>query len=97
MTLRNAFGEVSTEVSLKELVETLREVLQPFARDANDRMRIVTDTSSRMYITPYWGDQNSSPVWYSTGAPMSMDARELQEEQSIIAFQQTRTNRWVIT
>ncbi len=72
---------------------------QPIARDAGDRMRVVFDTLSttNMPVYMYWGFLNTYPPYYSSGAPTSMDAREVQEEQSVIAFQQTRNDRWVVS
>lgn len=104
MTLRNAFENVSTEATLAELNETMQDLRtyiradRPFARDASDRLRIFFDTFSiSMVGGTYTGNANTYPAYYGIGGPNSMDAREVAEEQSVVAFQQTRTSRWVVT
>lgn len=73
---------------------------QPFARDVADRMRVIFDPSSTATVTSlnlvYWLNGNLWAGYYSTGAPMSMDAREQQQLQSHMAMQTTRS-RWSIT
>lgn len=101
MALRNAFEEMATEGTLAELVQVLGELKRqlagdrPMARDANDRLRVVTDTASALNAALYWGNSNTAPTWYSTGAPTALDAREVQAQQSVANFNQVRQQRWV--
>ncbi len=98
MTLRNAFESVATESTLKSLLHALRELVarRPPALDAADRIRIISDANSAMYVSQYWGAFNTYPAWYGSGAPASMDAREQQEELSLVNFNQVRQQRWVL-
>lgn len=101
MALRNAFEEMATEDTLAALVEVLGELkrlLAPPARDANDRLRVVTDTASTSlaYLySSYYGHAATYPLWYATGLLNSMDPREVQAQQSVANFNQVRQQRWV--
>lgn len=96
MALRNAFEAMATEGTLKTIAEFLLS-RREFARDAGDRVRAVLDSTSAIYtIGSYWGNANTYPTWYSTGAPTSMDPREQQAAQSQANFNQVRQQRWVI-
>lgn len=88
MALRNAFEELATETTLRKLVSAVT-----FARDINQRLRVVVDGTAVTVGTQYFGSSNVVPVYYSTGAPMSMDARETQRLASIQAGQISR-QRW---
>lgn len=70
-----------------------------YARALDDSMRVTVQSLPAVTVvggTAYWGNTNTYPLWYSTGAPGSMDAREQQRELSDQTFRLTR-NRWTIT
>ncbi len=67
----------------------------PYARTINDEMRVVIGGGAS-YVSTYWANANTATVYYSSGAPTSVDAREQLELQSINNFNQVRS-RWVIT
>lgn len=76
-----------------------------FARDAADRLRVSVDntqtvsTASSVPITVVlrMGVGNDVyPLWFASGSPNSMDAREIQKLQAATYFQQTR-QRWVFS
>lgn len=95
MTLRNAFGEIATEFTLRRLVDQLR-----FAKDSADRMRVIVDSAPQVTV---WAQNNSAGMAstataapYSASAWNAMDARAEMQELSQQTFQITR-NRWSIT
>ncbi len=86
--------DTESQVLLRRLADLLG-----FARDASDRLRVVSDTASTMLAynyAAYWGNANTYPLWYGTGAPGSIDAREPLSLQSRQAFQVIR-NRWTVS
>lgn len=68
----------------------------PYARDTADQMRTVVSSGS-INATQYWGNVGTEPVYYGTGGPNSVDAREALELQSQTNFNLIRNGRWVIT
>jgi hypothetical protein len=100
MTLRNAFEGMSTEASIKALIDELRtfHAQSILARDANDRMRTTLDgTTSVVAAHLNIGAVNDGyPPWYARGSPNSVDAREQLESLSHMAFYETR-KRWSFT
>lgn len=90
MTLRNAFEGLATERTLRSLVRNLM-----FAKTPLDQIRVVADSGSTVVSTAtYWGNGNTYPVYHSTGAPVSMDAREQVRDVSMANFQSVRMQRW---
>lgn len=96
MTLRNAFEEMATEGLIRRLMDQLR-----FARDSNDRMRVVIDNGPSVLV--YTNNTSASLVNATTQpAPFSvsswnvMDAREEFRDITLQSFQNQR-NRWTIT
>lgn len=98
MALHNAFGEVSSEETLRRLVNNIN-----FSRDNADRMRVVIDvinagltTSSAVigYIAGQaFGANSVVPLMYQTGSPNAVDARDplrIQHRANMIAIQQGR-------
>lgn len=99
--LRNAFDGLATESTLKRLISLLN-----FARDPQDRMRVIVDGGSlaatqavRANIT--YGDSNSGNgyvLWYATvGSPASTDPRDELRSTTKSLNQQTRNQKWTYT
>ena len=110
MVLRNAFEDMATEATLASLVTALENLHREldrqsqsvppralqYARDVEDRMRVRVDATAATPVFAYWGNANTNPTWYSTGAGTSIDQRSLLQEQSVANFNQVRQQRWVI-
>lgn len=94
MALRNAFDELSTETTLKRLAMALDGLSARLSTDNLGALRVNAMSQSQVNAAMYWGGFNVSPIYYSTGAPTSMDAREQQAIQSHINFHNVRTQRW---
>jgi len=93
MALRNAFENVATEGTLRRILQLVN-----FARDANDRMRVVVDSGTISGLNQInWGANNGQPSYYSTGAPNSMDMRDMYRQAMRTNVIQTRQNRWTFT
>lgn len=106
MTLRNAFGEMALDATVQSLVETLEGLHEyllmkdragsrelSYARDSADVLR-ANITGGTITASQFFGTtSNAVPGWYTTGAPNSMDAREVQRDMSTQTFQQRRA-RW---
>lgn len=93
MTLRNAFAELTLEETQRRISQALDLLSARLSTDQGGRLRVVTDTASAPTST-YWQNQNSYSVYYATGAPTAMDAREQQALQSHINFNSVRNQRW---
>ncbi len=110
MALRNAFGEIALDTTVVELKNRIGELEagyarqmrnQParslqYSRDTNDRMRVSVDNSVLAVTSPYWGFLGTYPLWYASGGPASMDAREQQKELSLNTFHAQR-RRWTVS
>jgi len=94
----------ASELSLQQLIVMIARELDsfpstralPYSRTPSDAMRVVIE-SGVVNNSGYWGASNVYPVWYSTGAPNSMDPREQQRELSLQSFMQARLGRWKVT
>ncbi len=63
MTLRNAFEGMVTEAVMEDLLGAIETLIQMTpARDANDRLRIVSDNASNMTVSTFWGNFNTAPA-----------------------------------
>lgn len=96
MALRNAFEEMATESLLRRVLDALR-----FARDQQDRMRVVIDNQPNAGInmnntTTSIVNAGQQPSLFSPGSWNVMDAREEFRDISLQSFQNTRS-RWTIT
>lgn len=94
------------ELIVKDAAQNMRlppRALQ-YARDTVDRMRVSVDVMTALIagtatignVALTWGLRDTYPLWYTQGAPGSMDARETQREMSLNTFQ-TQRSRWTIT
>ena len=93
MTLRNAFEELTTEGTLRRLLQAVS-----FARDANDRMRVVVDSGTISGLNQInWGQNNGQPNYYGTGSPNSMDMRDMYRMAMRTNAMMARHNRWTFT
>ena len=101
--LRNAFEGVATEGTLRRLLNALN-----YAKDLNDRMRVVVDTMPTTTVTGTvtavtalngiaFGSSNVAPAHFASGAPNAFDAREQQMILMRSNFQQARTQRWTFS
>lgn len=94
MALRNAFDGVASERTLKRILQAVN-----FARDPQDRMRVVTDGSSSLSVSGstvnlYLGFNGATPLYYAaTGSPTSVDAREQLAAAAHANFNANRA-RW---
>lgn len=92
MTLRNAFDGLTTDAMLRRVLNAVS-----FARDINDRLRVVVDSGTISGLNQInWGANLATPTWYSTGAPNSMDMREMQKAAMKNNVMMAR-QRWTIT
>lgn len=93
MTLRNAFGDLTTETLMRRLFNAMN-----VAKDSLDRMRVVVDAGGLELrgIQPGWHG-NLSITRYVSGAPNSVDAREALMAQTRSNFNSVRNNRWSVT
>lgn len=110
MTLRNAFEDVAQDSTVAAITEALAPLLQtlidqigtalqpqlaiPYARDVNGQLYVNLASGTVVVNATAWGNANTEPTYYSSGAPNSMDQREMQELQSEINFNNVRTQRW---
>lgn len=92
MALRNAFDNLGTESALRRIANLLT-----FARDSNDRIRVVVDNSA---ITVYnratstnMTNDNASPYQSSTSWNAT-DARDPLRQQYRANANFTAKNRW---
>ena len=93
MALRNAFEGIGTEGTLRRILQAVS-----FARDANDRMRVVVDSGTISGLNQInWGQNNSQPNYYGTGSPNSMDMRDMYRQAMRTNMLLVRENRWTIT
>lgn len=81
MSLRNAFENLATELKQDGIISMLKLILKSttYAKDSNDRMRVVVDSSitSIVYNRNSSGSLNSSTEpWYSAGSWSTVDGRE---------------------
>lgn len=91
MGLRNAFEEVATE-------RTLRLVLAAtnYARDINDRMRVIVDGGTITAGNLYMNGSTSTGLyrpWNDVNAVYTVDQREMQRLDSLQAGMQAR-QKW---
>ena len=82
MTLRNAFEELATETTLRKLVKAVT-----FARDLNQRLRVVVDSGS-ISVTggPYLNGSTTAGTyrsWYDVSATFSVEQREIERQASL--------------
>ena len=80
MALRNAFELMATEGTLRKLLDAMT-----FPKDVAGRQRVVVDGTVTTVTSAYWGNNNTAPTYYSTGAPTAIDAREAQRQASLTA------------
>lgn len=92
MTLRNAFEDVASDGLLRRLINNLN-----YARDVNDRMRVVVDTGSVAVssgtvttVSTLTNIGLTAGAFWTTGGPNSMDQRESARQQARMVFTQRR-------
>ncbi len=68
-----------------------------YARDNQDQMRVAVGSMPNTTTVTSWGAANAYPLWYASGGPAAVDARENQRELSQQTFNDVRRARWVIT
>lgn len=82
MGLRNAFEDIATERTMRLILAATN-----YARDINDRMRVVVDGTVSTTVTggPYMnGSSTVTPrLWNDVNATFSMDQRETQRQASL--------------
>jgi hypothetical protein len=100
MGLRNIFGAVATEDTLKQLLRVFQEGrFLPYSKDSADRMYVYVGNAPQ--VVNYMGNSSAGPgatnlpPWgISTG--VLMDDRAEQQDFTLGNFIHTR-NRWNIT
>lgn len=70
-----------------------------YARDVNDRMRVVVDNTVSTATTAAYFNSSTSGIitprmWYEAAAVLTMDQREIQRQQSLINGEIAR-QKWV--
>lgn len=93
--LKNAFDGIATESALRRIANLLT-----FARDSQDRIRIVVDSGTinnsvvynRGSTTSMASDASTLP--YSANSWNAMDGREPVKQQYRLNTIQVRNNRW---
>lgn len=95
MTLRNAFEDMATERTLRLLLAAAN-----YARDINDRMRVVVDgtvtTSTTITTGPYLNGSSAVGtyrLWNDPNAVFSVDQRETQRQASL-QYGEIQRQRW---
>lgn len=101
MGLRNAFEEIATESTLRQLVRIFQEGrFLPYSKDVNDRMRVIVDNQAASSV--YMGNTSAAPgasniaPWASSSGGLLMDDRAEQQDFTLLNFQNTRS-RWTIS
>ncbi|SMB85752.1 hypothetical protein [Deinococcus hopiensis] len=96
--LNNKAATDDTLQQLSSIFQRLVDVLtpqRPYARTVQDAMN-VNIVGGGHTVAQYWGASNVYPLYYGTGSPNSVDAREEWRELSMQTAQAAR-NRWTIT
>lgn len=100
MGLRNAFEEMATEGTLRQLVRIFQEGrFMPYSKDLQDRMRIIVDNQPAIanYLANTSGVPGSSNVTpWGNNTGLLMDDRAEAQDFTFQNFNFTR-NRWSIT
>lgn len=101
MALRNAFGELALESTLRKILHALT-----LAKSPSDQLRVVVDTmpvvSTAGSSTLLWAGNSNATIASSALPPFnqnSWNAQDAREEAMIMTqnnFQNTR-NRWTIS
>ena len=91
MALRDAFDNLGTESALRRIANLLT-----FARDSNDRIRVVVDNSSvTVYNRASSGSLQNSTLAYNDGTSWnSVDARDPLRQQYRANAVNVARNRW---
>lgn len=93
MALRNAFEGMATDALLRRVLSAVN-----FARDSGDRLIVNLASGTVSGLNQInWGANNAYPSWYSTGAPNSIDQRDLYRQAMRANAIYQRQNRWVIS
>jgi hypothetical protein len=82
MGLKNAFEEIATERTARLILAATN-----YARDINDRMRVVVDSGSITVNQQYMNGSSTAGtyrVWNDVNAIFTMDPREVQRQASLI-------------
>lgn len=93
MTLRNAFDSLGTESALRRIANLLT-----FARDGQDRIRVIIDNAQHMLVynrnSTTSVQSNTGSSWYNSSAWSDRDGRE----EIMLQYKQradfVKRNRW---
>lgn len=90
MALRNAFAEMFTERTGRLILAAVQ-----YARDANDRMRVVVDSGTINSVTLLNGSATAGTyrLWNDPYTAFVVDQREIVRQQSLMAGHQRR-QKW---
>lgn len=93
MGLRNAFEEVATERTARLILAAAN-----YARDINDRMRVIVDNQVPVTVNagPYLNGSSTAGtyrLWNDVNAVYSLDQRE-QQRQASLANGEAARRRW---
>lgn len=104
MALRNVFGLLALDTTVTRIADGLdalhtwllaqsKQALVPYARGPGDQMKVLIDGPTQVIAlhTP-----QTVYAYYTASSGFSIDQRELQQLQSMQAFEQSR-GRWVVT
>lgn len=100
MGLRNAFEEMATESTLRQLVRIFQEGrFLPYAKTSTDAMRVNVDNQAA--ATMYLGNTSSTPgssniAPWTASAGLLMDDRAEQQDFTLLNFTNSRS-RWTIS
>jgi hypothetical protein len=79
MSLRNAFENLATELKQDGIISMLKLILKSttYAKDSNDRMRVLVDNASTVHNRNSSVSLNSSAEpWHSASSWSTVDGRE---------------------
>lgn len=90
MALRNAFADMFTERTGRLILAAVQ-----YARDANDRMRVVVDSGTVNSVALLNGSATAGTyrLWNDPTAAFTVDQREIVRQQSLMAGHQRR-QKW---
>ena len=88
---------LAQDLTVEQLLDYIARFAPPqnaiqFARNSNDELLVGAVAGALPGIQ--WGNASAEPTYYGSGAPNSMDMREMQALESEENFNMVRTQRW---